>query len=185
GAGAAAAVPSFEPIDCPRFVTAGRVEDGFDAPVDLTCGYLHVLEDRDDPAKGTIRLFVTVATPSGGSAFPDPVINLGRELYWASAPSRQALGPTGSGRVLVTLDPRGAGYSQPNLRCPEVKKLTSPSFGVTLGSPQMEDALVDAVGACHGRLVGDGVDLASFNIAGMAADGEGLRVALGFDWGAR
>src|SRR5215467_13354099 len=39
-AGVAATLPFFETIDCPRFVTAGRLEDGFDAPIELTCGYL-------------------------------------------------------------------------------------------------------------------------------------------------
>src|SRR5262245_10586303 len=169
-----APTPAFEEIPCPRFVTAA-------AETDLTCGHLIVPEDRSDPADGTIELFVTIASPADGPTQADPIFGIGRELNWTNPAARPGLTAASSGRVQVNIDPRGAGYSQPNLRCPEVRALTLPETGITLGTPAMEDALVDAAQACHDRLAADGVDLADYNVAEMAADVEDLRIALGYD----
>src|SRR5262245_6504674 len=181
GVHAAAFQPSFNASACPRFVTPGTLELDVDPAADMTCGFLTVLESRSDPSEGTIKLFVTIAEPSDGSAPADPVLNIGRSLNWNNPSARPAQRYTSSGRTNITLDQRGGGYSEPNLACPEVQHLTDPDFGVSLGTPAMEDALVDAVGACHDRLVDDGVDLSAYNVAEAAADVEDLRVALGVD----
>jgi pimeloyl-ACP methyl ester carboxylesterase/sugar lactone lactonase YvrE len=163
--------PTFETVPCPDDVNP---EDGNT----LTCGYLTVLEDRADPAEGTIRLFVTLAAPIRGDPPSDPLLSPGRDLGWVRIER-----PLGSraGRVTIGIDQRGTGYSEPSLDCPEVRALTDASSGVALGTPAMDAALLDAVRACRDRLTSHGVDLNAYNLAAMAVDAEDLRVALGID----
>jgi pimeloyl-ACP methyl ester carboxylesterase/sugar lactone lactonase YvrE len=148
----------------------------------ITCGYLTVLEDRADPSGQVIRIFVTRAEPLDDGLPPDPMLQLGvgagRDLGWASRD--REVGAV-AGRVNLFMDVRGTGYSEPSLSCPEVEAMTDPSFGVALGTPQMEPPFLAAIQACHDRLTASGIDLASYNLASMAADAEDLRVTLGID----
>jgi pimeloyl-ACP methyl ester carboxylesterase/DNA-binding beta-propeller fold protein YncE len=162
--------PSFDVVTCPRGVVAepGSV---------LTCGYLTVLEDRTDPADGTLRLFVTIAEPENGGE-PDPIFSPGRELAWAA--DVRALGYRAD-RAFISMDQRGAGYSEPSLVCTEIERLTDPALGVHLGTPEMRSRLLGAVVACRGRLSSQGVDLGTYTLDQMAADAEDLRIALGIE----
>src|SRR5262245_1833877 len=74
--------PTFEPVPCPADVTA--LTEGGSV---LSCGYLTVLEDRTDPAEGTIRLFVVTASPESGPTLPDPIFIPGRDLVGRSPSS--------------------------------------------------------------------------------------------------
>ena len=47
--------------------------------------------------------------------------------------------------------------------------------------PHAWDGFLTAVRECHDRLVGEGIDLAAYNMAEVAADVEDLRIALGVD----
>jgi pimeloyl-ACP methyl ester carboxylesterase len=166
--------PSFETIPCPAEV-ANETEPGSV----LSCGFLTVLEDRAHVTGRTIRLFVVEAAPESGETLPDPIFVPGRDLTTASPPGY----PFGyrAGRVTISMDRRGAGRSEPNLACPEVRQLTDPGTSLVLGSPQTRPALLQAVEACHERLAAQGIDLGMYNLAEMAADAEDLRVALGID----
>ncbi len=149
----------------------------------ITCGYPTVLENRADPSGRTIRLFVVRAEPLEGEPPPDPMLQIGsvpagRDLGWAAR--SEEVGAV-AGRVNFVMDLRGVGYSEPNLSCPEIERLTAPSTGITLGTPDMKPAFLQAVQACHDRLAASGIDLASYNLAEMAADAEDLRIALGID----
>jgi pimeloyl-ACP methyl ester carboxylesterase len=165
--------PTFETVECPPF--GGLIDDA----ATFTCGYLTVLEDRADPAEGTIRLFVLEAAPPNGRTPPDPIFIPGRDLAAQSPPFI----PFGYrvGRVTITMDRRGAGRSEPSLVCPEVRRLTDPATGITLGTEEMTTSLLDAVKACHDRLTAHGIDLSAYNLQEMAADAEDLRTALGID----
>jgi pimeloyl-ACP methyl ester carboxylesterase/sugar lactone lactonase YvrE len=163
--------PTFESVACPGAVVT---DDGSD----LSCGYLTVLENRADPGGGTIRLFVAIADPGSGSVPADPVYVPGDNLAWSWPVER--LG-TRADRRTIWVDQRGTGLSEPNLACPEVRRLTDPSFGVTLGTPEMRADLLAAVEACHDRLTSRGIELDAYNLEEMASDAEDLRVALGID----
>ncbi len=170
---AAAFQPTFETVACPP-------EIAYDKTSTISCGYLTVLEDRADPADGTIRLFVLMAKPLKGNKAPDPIFIPGRDI----APERSVpFFPFGYGvgRVRITMDRRGAGRSEPSLACPEVRRLTGPGSDIVLGSDEMRTALLGAVKACHDRLTSEGIDLSAYNLAEMAADAEDLRIALGID----
>ena len=174
---------SLELVDCPSAVTAG-----IDRP--MSCGYLTVPEIRADPDAGSIRLFVTRTEPSAGTRIADdPVLLLGADLGWTPMYAVEvawrpvdpgfALLPDRAGRDVINLDLRGVGLSDPNLFCDEVEELQQTDPGASTGDPDSRDALLDAVTACHDRLVADGVDLSAYNLAEMAADAEDLRQALG------
>lgn len=163
--------PSYDVVACPGGVVpeTGSV---------LTCGYLTVLEDRTDPDEGTIRLFVTIAEPKSGETEPDPIFSPGRELAWAA--DVRALGYRAD-RAFISMDQRGAGYSEPSLVCTEIERLTDPALGVPVGTLEMGSRLLGAVDACRSRLSSRGIDLSTYTLEQMAADAEDLRIALGID----
>jgi pimeloyl-ACP methyl ester carboxylesterase/sugar lactone lactonase YvrE len=175
---AAGSPPTFEDAPCPAGVVAAEGSA-------LTCGFLTVLEDRSEPKGRTIKLFIARSEPLEGELPPDPMLQIGsvpagRDLGWAS---RAAEIGAIAGRVNFVMELRGVGYSEPSLTCPEIERLASPLTGITLGTPEMETAFLQAVHACHDRLTASGIDLASYNLAEMAADAEDLRTALGIgEW---
>src|SRR6266545_425284 len=166
--------PSYHAILCPDDVL-GSIPDF------RSCGYVTVLEDRSKPQGRTIRLFVThVKTPSADPS-PDLMFTLGYDLGWQPAYDAIAKLAEFVHRDVFVLDPRGVGHSQPNLSCPELQALRTSSPAVSTGEPRALPVFVDAVAACHDRLIGDGIDLSAYNIAEMAADVEDVRTALGID----
>lgn len=169
--GATASVPRFESVACPTDVTSQVV-------ISVSCGSLTVLEDRSKPAGATIRLFVTRFDPPGGTTTIDPVVTLGH-LAVQDGYGDMSGGGQRTHRVLYLLDPRGIGHSAPTLDCPEVTLVGPDLAGLRLRDPAREALLLRAVGACHDRLVGEGIDLAAYDLAANAADLEDLWTALG------
>jgi pimeloyl-ACP methyl ester carboxylesterase len=162
--------PHFEATPCPDDVTS-------DVVVPVSCGYLTVLEDRAKPDGRTIQLFVVRLQPPGGTTTPDPVIVLG---HLAGQDGYGAMGSGGrTHRETVLFDPRGIGHSKPSLDCPEVAAVGPTLAGLRLGTPARTAMTLGAVRACHDRLVGQGIDLASYGLADNAADIEDLRITLG------
>jgi pimeloyl-ACP methyl ester carboxylesterase len=169
-ASAGAFQPHFDVTPCPDDVTS-------DVVVPVSCGYLTVLEDRTKPLGRTIELFVVRLEPPGGTTKPDPVMVLG---HLAGQDGYGAMGSGGrTHRETVLLDPRGIGHSKPSLDCPEVAAVGPILAGFSLGDPARVAMTVGAVRACHDRLVGQGIDLASYGLADNAADIEDLRITLG------
>jgi pimeloyl-ACP methyl ester carboxylesterase len=170
-ASAGAFRPSFDAAPCPDDVTN-------EVLTPATCGFLTVLEDRSKPDGRTIQLFVARLDPPGGTTTVDPVINLGDlaslDDYAGMSPVAQR-----THRVLYLLDPRGIGHSTPALDCPEVPAVGPELAGFRLRDPARRTILLDAVAACHDRLVGQGIDLAAYDIAANANDLEDLRTTLG------
>lgn len=166
--------PSYEAVECP---------DDFlpEIPDFRTCGFVTVPEDRSNPQGRTIRLFVTHVVPPDGEPAPDPVLTLGADLGWQ--PNYAGIAPITErvNREVFILDARGVGNSRPSLSCPEVDSLRRSAPGVSTGDPRLLPTFLDAVTACHERLVTDGVDLSAYNLAEMAADIEDVRIAMGVD----
>jgi pimeloyl-ACP methyl ester carboxylesterase len=163
--------PTYKGTPCPEDVTSVVLTPA-------TCGFLTVLEDRSRPEGRTIKLFVVRVEPAGGHPAPDPVFvagDLGEAPGWAdNAGLAQRVN-----REAILLDPRGTGYSDPNLECPEVSSLGEELAGSRLSDPATSRDLRKAVGACRARLVGSGIDLAQYDLQENAADVEDLRQALG------
>jgi pimeloyl-ACP methyl ester carboxylesterase len=147
---------AFQVTHCPFPLGAGLVEGQ-----NVTCGFLVVPEDRSQPQGLTIRLAVAIFKTSSPHPTPDPVFVLGGgpgvALLERAGPTYNA-GNLPSHRDLILLDQRGAGYSQPSLRC-----LDNETFQ-----------------ACHTRLVKSGINLNAFTTLENAADVHDLIRALGY-----
>jgi pimeloyl-ACP methyl ester carboxylesterase len=170
------AVPRFEPAECafsPSFISY------------VDCGYLIVPEDRDRSDSPTIRLHVAVAHSLGRDPEPDPLI------YLSGGPGSFALqwlyGNLSNysnilrKRDVVFFDPRGVGYSEPSLDCPEVMEAFHEVLDQPISDAEWVDVQVTASLACRDRLVSLGIDLGAYHSAAMAADVNDLRIALGYE----
>jgi pimeloyl-ACP methyl ester carboxylesterase len=150
------AASAFQVTRCPFAVNATLVEGK-----NVTCGFLVVPEDRSQPHGPIIRLAVAIFKARSLHPSPDPVLVLGggpgAALLENQGPTYNALNLPPH-RDLILFDQRGAGYSQPSLRCPDNE------------TPQ----------ACHSRLVKSGINLNAFTTLENAADVHNLVRALGF-----
>ncbi|CAN5751703.1 N/A [soil metagenome] len=172
------ALPRFREVACPADVEAQLVQSH-------TCGELTVPADRDRPAEGVARLFVLRVQPPEGTLVDDePMYVVGNDVaqqgdYVGIAPMAQRIG-----REVIIMDPRGTGYSEPTLQCPEVEQLDDVSVAAPTAEPDIRRDFLDAVASCADRLRDDGVDPADYGVDSMARDAEDLRAAIGIDsWG--
>src|SRR6266704_3659444 len=140
-----------------------------------------VYKAADCPADVALVLFVARMASPTGQAARDPVLSLGGDL--GTAPDYVTLGAQikGLGREVIVLAARGTGRSGPSLACPEVDALPRAHLEVRVDDPRTRTEFLDALKACHDRLVSHGVDLSAFGLHEMAADTEDLRIALGID----
>jgi pimeloyl-ACP methyl ester carboxylesterase len=150
--------------------------------LDVTCGRVRVPERRGDPATGTIFVKVAVVRPRDadapsrtaiyldGGAGGSSIANL--TYYGAWTPDR-ALRELLKIRVLVAIDRRGTGGSQPRLDCPGLDVVPLPERPADSGLFS-----ATAVGQCRGRLVSEGVSLAAYGTEAAADDVEAVRQAL-------
>ncbi len=169
-------VPRFEPAEC-----------AFSLPSisNVECGYLIVPEDRDNPDSPSIRLHVAIARSSAQNPEPDPLIYLSGgpgsfALQWLYGNLRYYADIRRS-RDVIFFDPRGVGYSEPSLDCPEVMDVFHDTRDQPLSDAAWIDAHADATLACRDRLLSSGIDLGAYHSASMAADVNDLRIALGYD----
>ncbi len=165
----------FQPDACP-----------FGVPGDMRieCGYLSVLEDRNNPAGRTIQLAVAIVRASGTNPAPDPLV------YLSGGPGSPALPSTISfvrgwasfigNRDFIVVDQRGTGFSRPALTCPEVIQANRDMQGRQVSRAEKVQAEAEALVSCRNRLVSEGVNPAAYTSAASAADLEDLRVTLGY-----
>lgn len=179
-AGAATTLPqkpvSFTKADCPVPVPEGKIN--------VTCGWLHVPENRLVANSPTIEL--AVAWLHSAAKDPGaPVVDLGGGPGFPSVKNVPSLVKSTilSQHDFIVWDQRGIGFSKPNLDCPEYGKAVFQMLDTT-DAPAVEGARVDhAVENCHTRLVKQGIDLKGFTTTQNAADLADLRVALGIkEW---
>jgi len=182
----------------PEGPARARFEDApcaFEVPESrrVRCGWLHVPENRADPASRSIRLPVAILATTG-LPLPDPVVllggggpggavGLGRDdaaqhfemHYWIQYSEVDLR----FGRDLILLEQRGAGRSDPELDCPEDAALVAHDLGATWSLPELVEGSRVEARRCRRSLVESGVDLRGYTTAASAADAEDLRRALG------
>ena len=168
---AAAFTPTFADATCPDDVSTNVV-------IRVSCGFVTVLEDRSQPAGRTIQLFVARFDPPGGTSTPDPIVALGH-LATQDGYGDMSGGGQRTHRILYLMDPRGVGHSTPSLACPEVPSIGPDLAGYRLRDSARGELLRNAIQACHDRLVGQGIQLADYDLAANAADLDDIRAALG------
>jgi pimeloyl-ACP methyl ester carboxylesterase len=165
--------PQFEKADCPMSIP-------LTAKVD--CGYLIVPEDRTRPNSRAIRVAVAITHSRSENPLPDPVVYLhggpGNHLLWRVF--WWSLTPFLEQRDVIIVDQRGTGFSRPLADCPElndvpIETLTQPHTVEEAAAYHAEHAL-----QCRDRLVSEGMNLAAYTNADIAADLNDLRIALGY-----
>jgi pimeloyl-ACP methyl ester carboxylesterase len=169
-------VPRFEPGECAFSPPSVSYVD---------CGYLVVPENRDLPDSPTVRLHVAIAHSLGKDPEPDPLI------YLSGGPGSFALEwvygyITNYSNILkkrdvIFFDPRGVGYSEPSLDCPEVMEAFNETLAQPISDEDWVDSQVEAHLACRERMISEGIDLEAYHSAAMAADVNDLRAVLGYD----
>lgn len=146
----------------------------------MDCGVLTAPENRRKDNGRTVRLPVAIIRAPTPTPKPDPIV------YVTGGPSFNEIDPFSAGffsglpfaqdRDFILYNQRGVGFAQPRLGCPEFDTLRAATFpqGPTPGQ------WLAAVGACHDRLISEGVDLPAYNSAEDAGDLRDLRRALGY-----
>lgn len=184
---AAAATPRPVSYD----VRLSESECAFDLPAgqdaaNVRCGYAEVPESRAEPGGGKLQLAYAVLMTTNASPEPPLIVldggpggsTLGTLLGWFRADFAE---PLQSQRDLVFMDYRGTGLSMPDMTCPEVDALSSGGVPTDETDPDVQAAYEAALLACGDRIVADGVDLAAYNSAALAADASDLMRALGYE----
>lgn len=168
----------------PRFVTVdcdpARVPP---PPAKVDCGELVVPENRSKPAGRQVRLPVAIVRASSTPRHPDPIIYFsgGPGYGGLQAARRWAALPLVTDRDIITFDQRGTGGAAPNLDCPEVDSAIFGMFEMA-EDPKVEGVAVErAYLACRRRLIGEGIDLGSYDTVEVANDIADLRRALDID----
>jgi pimeloyl-ACP methyl ester carboxylesterase len=164
--------PSALSVDCPA------VEDLTRA---ATCWTVAVPIDHGRPDGATYDLMVMRLAADAETPEADPVLFVPGGPGESAIPEAAALAehPITATRDLVLVDPRGAGWSEPSLACPELDDARLAYF--TTAERSFTDALDttrSAVGACAQRLSDDGIALQEFSTVTLAADLDLVRQAL-------
>jgi pimeloyl-ACP methyl ester carboxylesterase len=133
-----------------------------------------------------IRLHLAIFRSFSSDPAPDPVVHLAggpgsSSLAVAAYLFRQGLDSILERRDFIFFDQRGAGFSRPRLDCPEREALTSVLLERGLVAPESSQQIVRAFQDCRDRLVGEEIDLSSYDSAASAADVNDLRLALGYE----
>jgi pimeloyl-ACP methyl ester carboxylesterase len=170
---------SFSPAAC-MFDLPSGIQEGRD----VSCGYLTVPADYNNPGGPTIELAVVILKSKSATPKPDPI------FFAQGGPGGSTIdtytklllpdNPFTNERDVVLWDQRGTLKSKPFLRCSEFLDETIKTLDQQLTDAQDETLSLQATTACHDRLTQNGVDLSNFNSLENAADIEALRTALGY-----
>ncbi len=172
---------TFRSTRCP-FQPGDGIVDG----QTVKCGYVTVPENRSDPNGATVQLAVAIFKSPNVRHDPYPVVRLeggpgGSSLNdWAPFITSANYSTFVFNHDLIMFDQRGTGYSTPSLRCPETLQFQFETLDKHLSAANSERLQLQALRACHDRLVRSGVDLNAFNALENAADVHDLILALGY-----
>lgn len=158
-------------------------------PDDVTCGTVTVAESRSERSEATIELAVAVYQATADEAASDPLVYLGGGPGGAAIASSEWLMDDRivrrllRDRDIVFIDQRGTGYSDPALQCPELDEDLATAAMLPSGDEAQLEADLAAFRSCRGRLVADGIDLASYNTIENASDIPEVLQSLGYrEW---
>ncbi len=153
----------------------------------VRCGKLLVPENRNDPNSATLELRVAILGSRAETPAEDPII------FLQGGPGMDAIGPAMPlieqyyypwlrEREIIIIDKRGAGFSGPNLNCPEVELLYYERLGLQLSAEDQDMFSMLAAERCFERIsTTTNIDLAGYTINENAQDVRDLRIALGIE----
>ncbi|GAB4517861.1 MAG: alpha/beta fold hydrolase [Allomuricauda sp.] len=166
--------PQYNTVDAfkPTFTISEKTTHNISEKQAYVFGYLEVLENRDRPDGNTIKLPVYIFKSRSDNPKPDPV------LYTVGGPGYTSMRASQymnyykylDDRDLILFEQRGTQYARPSLDCPEWSEALYRSNFPDM-EPSDRDALLEkAAKSCRERLVGNGIDLNSYNTNAIAAD---------------
>ncbi|HYJ07603.1 MAG TPA: alpha/beta fold hydrolase, partial [Polyangiaceae bacterium] len=165
--------PKFESAPCPTAVSASIDAAALSG---VQCGHVEVPEHYFRARAKRLRVFVVIAKTEAQKPGTPVLFVAGGPGQALSAISGQVFGTGVMGRVradrdIVLIDPRGAGFSEPRLRCPPPAP-AQPATGPL--SPLQQDAV-----HCAEALSAQDIDLSAYNTLNLARDLWSVRTALG------
>ena len=170
----AATVPRFEPVTCPKL-------QGVEWLAHANCGYLVVLENRNQPNGRIIRLLVAKHRAQSREKRPDPI------LYLEGGPGDIA--PLEINQIITAnfirnrdiwvVSQRGTWLSKPALTCAATNDFARALLGMRFYSEATKRAHLAATEACHRELIATGANISAYNSTESAADLADLRKVLG------
>ncbi|MBN1218459.1 MAG: alpha/beta fold hydrolase [Anaerolineae bacterium] len=171
----------YEIASCPFDVPEGGVEGK-----NLICGYATVPEQHAWPDGPTLRLPVVIFPSTAANPAPDPlVLNAGGPGEsnidsFVEAMAGEIGQPILAQRDVVIIEIRGTRYAEPNLLCPETADFQLAALHKNLSDAEATKLQLEAIQACHDRLVNDEVNLAAYNSLESANDIALVTAALGY-----
>jgi pimeloyl-ACP methyl ester carboxylesterase len=147
----------------------------------IDCGYLYVLEDRDNPDGAYVRLPIAIVRGRGVMRLPVLFLDGGpgaspfitERLSGVLLNRRAETAPWSANRDLIFMDIRGVGLSKPSLRCPRVRASTYWEYG--------PERWTEKLHACADKLVQQGIQLARYNSQEVVRDIAELQDKLGIE----
>lgn len=166
---------TFEPSEC-EFVKPMQVR--------ITCGYVRVPEDRTGNLNDTIQLAVAIYHSASDTPKPDPILYLQggpgqKAIEWSVNAYETVIAPLLAERDFIVFDPRGVGYSKPNLECDDVKTVYFSDVQGNLPddkTPYYQGAMFQ----CRNNFERLGANLSAYNSVEMANDVLDVIRALGY-----
>lgn len=155
--------------------------------VEMSCGFMYVLQDRLNPdPKKIIRLSVVILHSLSDTPKPDPIINLtggpgGIATPYVANIFRDNYRTFLEDRDFIIFDQRGVGNSIPSLDCPPMLEASYAAVSQTGSYEQLNAAETAAILICHDLGVENNFDLNGYTSVQNATDVEELRIALGYD----
>ncbi len=172
--------PTFVPVLADRVCPSG--------PASVSCSWIDVPADWDEPDGATIRLPIAVipAQSSDGrpdvERQPDPiVIPAGGPGFSGSERFGWAFAVHNDARDIVLYDQRGTGRAEPSLDCPEMDAAWVANLQRAEPFDVEVQAIIDAATECRARLEADGIDMNDYDSEASALDLDAIRRALGYD----
>lgn len=156
----------------PKFKESKKTTHKIKKGQQYTFGYLEVLENRQNPKSGTIKIPVYIFKSRSNNPKPDPVLyTVGGPGYTSMRASQyMAYYRYLDDRDLILFEQRGTQYAKPSLDCPEwseaISLYSQPDFDET----KTDSLFQKAARGCKERLEKDGNDLSSYTTNDIAAD---------------
>jgi DNA-binding SARP family transcriptional activator/pimeloyl-ACP methyl ester carboxylesterase len=151
----------------PRFVAHRCSADQYATVPGVSCGWLVVPENRNDPSKKWIRLEIARYPASDGRGSAGPVVSIG----FAGVREDPARSPVRDHSELITIDTRVTLQpGEAGLTCPEAAKLSPAFFASPSDDPTLAEALVSGFRHCYRRLTAAGYDLSRYTYDDAADD---------------
>ncbi|MGB3327471.1 MAG: alpha/beta hydrolase, partial [Thermomicrobiales bacterium] len=178
---ASAITPEFRPTKC--LYTRDEIPDSM-RDVDLSCGWVTVPQDHNDPEdEDTIDLYVVIIPSTGRHPSDTPLFMLSggpgqgaTSMLWSfDADYGQGLIASWSDFLvdhdIVLFDQRGTGNTLPKLECPVDREPT--------GEEPDDNATRSTFETCAQELADEGIDLNTYNNRQSTADIDAVRQAIG------